>query len=164
MIHLNTRSVNDQCFINLNSTDNQKINQYQLANYRTMDYTMNPQYWFPSDHIIYDLQGIDTGKGAGMNPDLDSCLQYSEKTNLPNDRLTEKINTERYLDYLISTENFPPNHHLFLVSTSVSDEPQKKFDSQFYIRGVNCRNYCRASDEFFRSLANKNNYSRKKSK
>ena len=158
-IHNFTRSINDPQYILLDTQDNQHINQYQTQNYRTAQYTRNPKYWFPQYHAFYDLQGIDEGKGAGMNPNLDSELTRGNLVNKPDDRLTEKVTFIRYVDFLPPVVFRPTefDHNKFFVSTSISDFPQTNFNPEFDFYGVCTRHYDRLSDEYWRQLGRKSN-------
>lgn len=165
-IHQNNRSINDPGYINLDTKDNQKINQWQMKNFRTIEYTKNPHYWFPEHHTFYDLQGIDEGQGAGMNPDLDSNLTRGNWVNLPDDRLQEKVTFIRYIDYYPPMVFHPTefDNNRFFVSTSISDDPQRNFNPEFDRYGVCTRHFNRFSDEYWRKLANKSNKYRKPAK
>jgi len=161
-IHINTRSKNDFGYIGLDTADNKHINKLQTDNYRTTKYTKNPCYYFPMQHKLYDLQNITEGQGGGMQPELDSILRIGHKVNLPEDRLQEKVTFIRYIDYLPRTRSI--DHKRFLVSTSLSVDPQERFLPEFDIQGVNCRHYVRYSDEFFRDIVHKSNKYRKRAK
>lgn len=165
-INNNTRPINDPKYIQLDTQDNQKISNWQIKNYRTVQYTRNPHYLFPEYHTFYDLQGIDEGQGAGMNPNLDSELTRPNWENLPDDRLSEKVTFIRYIDYLPPIVFVPTefDHNRFFVSTSISDDPQRNFEPEFDHYGVCTRHYNRLSDEYWRRLGNKSNKYRKAAK
>lgn len=161
----NTRSINDPRFLDLDTMDNAKISSLQLANYRTKKYTKNPKYYFPFDHKLYDLQGIEDQKGPGVNPDMDSYLTMGHIVPRPIDRLAEKVKFYRYVDYLPTSIGFKwYKQPYFLVATDVSVNPQKKFNPEFDIYGVNTRHYNRSSDEYYRKMVNKSNKYRLQSK
>lgn len=162
-IVINTRPVNDPHYVALDTNDNKRINEFQIDNLRTLDYTKNPCYLFPRDHKFYDLQGIDEGKGPGMDPDLDSVLTRGHIVPLPADRLQEKVTFIRYVDFLPPI-NRPIYHNKFLVSTSIPVDPQINFEPEFDIYGVGTKNYQRLSDEYFRTVAGKSNCYRVPSK
>lgn len=165
-INNNTRSINDEKYIRLDTMDNKNISDYQVKNFRTFQYTKNPKYLFPIHHTFYDLQGIDEGQGAGMNPNLDSELTRPNWENLPDDRLSEHVTFIRYIDYLPPMVFKPTefDHNRFFVSTSISDNPQRNFEPEFDFYGVCTRHYNRLSDEYFRHMANKSNKFRKPAK
>lgn len=155
-IAINTRSINDFEYVGLDTNDNQKISQLQTDNYRTTQYTRNPCYYFPRDHKFYDLAGIDEGKGPGMDPDLDSVLTRGHMVPLPADKLQEKVNFIRYVDFLPAI-NRPIDHNRFLVSTTIPVDPQVNYNPEFDINGVNTKHYQRLSDEYYRDLAGQSN-------
>jgi hypothetical protein len=154
---LNTRSIQDKNYIKLENLDNQKISQNILQNFRTSQFTHNKQYYFPQLHTLYDLQGIYTGRGAGMNPSLDTKLRYSTQVNLPADKLSNYVTFQRYVDYLpskqISYAKF--NTNTFLLATTVSNDPQRYFSSEFDRIGINTHHYLRLSDKTWKNFNNK---------
>lgn len=155
----NTRPINDYKYVALDSIDNYRVNDYRLQNYRTERTTKNPNYIsMHGNHKQYDMQGIMEGQGGGMNPDLDSYLTRGNWVNVSNDNLVEQVGFVRYIDFLpptiIPTEFC---HEQFLVSTSISDDPQKNFEPEFDQYGIQCRNYQRYSDEYWRKMANATN-------
>ena len=160
-----TRSINDPEYVQLSAKDNQQIHNYQVLNYRVPKYTRNPGYRYPNtyptthtaERIFYDLEGINDGQGAGMNPDVDSELTRGNWVNLPSDRLTEKVGFIRHIDILPPV--FLPEyaHKNFLVSTTISVNPQENFNPEFYLPGVCTRHYQRPADEYFRTIAHKSN-------
>lgn len=166
-INANTRPINDFKYIQLSGNDNYKINQLQMANYRLPQYTGNTSYLYrptrnkygkySQEHTLYDLQGIDDGQGAGMNPDLDSELTRGNMVNLPEDRLVEKVTYSRHVDILPPVLIPEFLHHKFLVATTISHNPQDNFEPEFDIYGVCCRHYERPSDEYFRTIGKKSN-------
>ena len=163
IINRNTRPINDFRYVGLQTQDSKRESDYKVKNYRTTEYTRNPQYHFPIQHTMYDLQNIDEGKGPGMNPNLDSALQRAHFQDKPADRLQEAVSYIRYIDFL-PCETLPIDHNKFLVATSLSTDPQHSFNPEFYRPGVCARNYGRFSDEYFRKYANKSNKYRLPSK
>lgn len=157
LIQLHTRSNMDPNYVILDTLDNKKASNWQTSNYRTLEYTKNPNYRFPQYHKLYDLQNITEGLGPGMNPDLDSDLTHGNIVNLPNDRLSEHITFVRYADFLPVCQVPEFNQNAFLVSTSTSVDPQRRFNPEFNRYGVNTRNYNRFSDEHYRTIAGKTN-------
>jgi hypothetical protein len=157
----NTRSINDRKYIILDTQDNARINKFQTDNFRTTKYTKNPKYYYLPNHQIYYLQSISEGQGAGMNADLDSSLTRGDVINLPDDRLTEKVTYIRHVDILppkiTYSKTYEFDHNKFLVSTTISDDPQREFNPEFHMGGVNTTNYIRPSDEYWRNYAKKSN-------
>ena len=154
----NTGTLNDSDNILLHNQTNRRQSDYTLHNFRTPEYTKNPEYLYPQFHRLYDLQNVTEGQGAGMNPNLDSSLRHSEFTNLPDDRLNSRLTMIRYIDFLpphIAGTEF--DHSRFLVSTSISDNPQRMYNPLFFQPGVSARNYSRPSDECLRAIAQKMN-------
>ncbi len=158
-IFINTRSINDYDYVGLDTRDNKRISEFETANYRTQEFTRNPNYLFPFDHTFYDLQAIDEGKGPGMNPDLDSRLTRGNVVVRPPDRLAASVNFIRYVDFLPPIET-PIDHNKFFVSTSLSTDPQRKFSPTFFRPGVNSKHFHRMTDEFYRDIAHHSNATR----
>ena len=162
-VQANTRSQNDFEYVKLSANDNYRINKFQLSNYRLPQYTRNPHYLYPNTngpaelHTFYDIHAIDEGQGAGMNPDLDSHLTRGNMVNLPEDRLVEKVTYSRHVDILPPVILPEFLHYKFLVSTTISHNPQENFNPEFDIYGVCARHYQRPSDEYFRTIGNKSN-------
>jgi len=118
-------------------------------NYRTTQYTKNPDYLFKRDQV-YDLQGIHDGKGAGRNVMVDDQLTRGNTEPRPNDKLAEKVGFIRRVDFLPSKHK-QITHNKFFVSTTLSSRPQTSFCPQMDLKGVNCRHYNRKTDKYFKN-------------
>lgn len=161
----NTRPNNDFAYIMLHHEDNMRRSDLHLQNYRHVAFTRNPDYYFPDNHKLYDLQNINDGKGAGNNPNLDSALQRVHIQTKPADKLSEAVEYVRYVDFLpVNTIEPEWDHDRFLVSTTIPIDPQNRIQPQFDFYGVNCRNYNRMSDVYYRKLGDQNSKFRKRSK
>ncbi len=157
-IFIDTSTLNDDGYSQLSTKDNQKRSKLALDNYRTVEFTKNPKYLFPFDHVFYDLQAIDEGKGPGMNVDLDTKMTRGNFVVKPAEKLQEKVNFIRYVDFL-PPKNIPIDHKKFLVSTSLSIDPQRKFNPVFHRQGIQTNHFNRLTDEFYRDIVHKpNNY------
>lgn len=164
-INMHTRSIMDSPFITLNTRDSFKVNKYQTTNLRTDKYTQNPKYYFPNNHKQYDLQGINDAQGAGMNIDLDSYMTRSNWVNKPKDNLVEEVKLIRYIDFLpLTVQPSEFCHDRFLVSTSISIDPQRRFEPEFDQYGVNTKHFQRYTDEYWRKQGNASNKYRKPAK
>lgn len=141
-------------YIKVDTEDNKIINYLQTKNYRTTNYTQNPDYLFKKD-AIYDLQGIHDGKGPGRNVSLDDKMTRSNLSAKPQDRLSEAVTFIRRVDFL-PKKTKSINNSKFLVSTSLRSRPQSSFCPQFDTYGVSCRDYGRKTGLYF-----KNAYQRK---
>jgi hypothetical protein len=121
---------------------------YRVTNHRTTEYTKNPNYMFKKDEL-YDLQGIDDGKGPGKNILVDDKLTRGNWEPRPDDKLNEKVTFIRYVDFLPEKDK-NIDHDQFLVSTSLPKKPQTQFCPQFDKYGINTRNYQRKQDLYFK--------------
>jgi len=157
VIFQNTDLLNDNKYVHLEADDNKYVSNWQIDNLRTYKYTKNPNYYFPVHHKLYDLQNIDEGKGPGQNPDVDSQLTRGNVVNLPEDRLQEKVTFVRYIDFLPNKTIPLTKNNKFLMSTSISVDPQKNYNPEFNICGVNTKHFNRLSDEHYRKIVNKSN-------
>lgn len=136
-------------YINVDTQDNKNINYWQTKNYRTTEYTNNPNYLFSKDQI-YDLQGINDGKGPGRNIMVDDKLTRGNTEPRPNDRLAEKVSFIRRIDFL-PAKHKKITHNKFLVSTTLSSRPQTSFNPGYDIYGVNCRHFQRKNDLYYKN-------------
>lgn len=136
--------------------DTQFNNHYAklaIDNYRLQKYTHNKNYLFKKDQL-YDLIDINDGKGPGKNPDVDSTLTRGNFITKPIDKLAEKTNWERQRKEILNTVT-PRNeyyHNDFLVSTTISDNPEVNFNPGLRLRGINTRHYVRKDDDYYRNL------------
>jgi len=150
----NTGLQAERGYIRRDTLDNKKSSGLQTKNYRTTQYTKNPTYRFKQDQV-YDLQGIHDGKGPGRNVMIDDKLTRGNMEPRPNDKLQEKVTTIRYVDFL-PVHHKKIHHDRFLVSTTLSTQPQTSFCPQWDRQGINCRHFNRKTDLHF-----KNKYQRK---
>lgn len=144
----NTGLQAEKNYIKRDTLDNKKSSHLQTKNYRTTQYTQNPDYLFKKDNY-YDLQGIHDGKGPGRNVAADDKLTRGNMVPKPNDRLAEHVTFIRRIDWL------PPkdkkiSHNKFLVSTTLKSKPQTSFCPQWNTYGINTRHYNRKPDSYFR--------------
>jgi hypothetical protein len=144
----------EHSYIEQDTLDNINQSFHQMKNYRTPQYTNNNNYHFKKDQL-YDLQGIHDGKGAGRNVMVDDKLTRGNLEPRPNDKLNEHVSFIRYVDFLPNKDININKPKSFLMSTTVSAEPQKRFCPTFDVYGVNTRHYNRRSEKYF-----KNKYAR----
>ena len=132
---------------------NEPHSQWLIDNYRTTEYTKNPNYLFKKDEL-YDLIGINNGKGPGKKPDNDSNLTRSNLQNKPYGKLADKSSwykqRKEFLDIPITSDEI--DHDKFLVSTTISDDPQDNFWPSFEVHGINTRHYARKSELYYKKL------------
>jgi hypothetical protein len=152
--NINTGLQAEKGYIRTDTQDNKKSSYLQTKNYRTTQYTKNPQYLFKKDQY-YDLQGIHDGKGPGRNVIVDDKLTRGNMVPKPNDRLSEHVTFIRRVDFL-PLKDRTMHHDKFLVNTSLSVKPQTKFCPQFDIYGINCRHYNRKVDLYFKNKYQRN--------
>jgi len=144
------RTINDCDYINLQNCDNIKSSGYVLSNYRNdIYYNQNPlyRYQYPGLSTQYDLQGINEGKGAGMNPSIDSSLIHGNYVTKPPDKLNESSkNMELHFGlYPCVSDNIQ-----FLMSIGTPRIlPQSGYNPYFNIAGVNTRHHGRLPDGYF---------------
>lgn len=149
-IYKNTNLPTDPDFIKTDVAENKQYGDYSVKNYRKAQYTKNPNYVSKVNHTFYDRLGIHDGKGAGRNVDADDMLTRGELTNKPADRLQEKVNEIRYYDYMpVERKNFINNE--FLVSTTLSIEPQKGYNPSFEIYGRSTTHFNRKSEQYYKN-------------
>ena len=126
-------------------------------NYRTIQFTNNPNYYFKKDQV-YDLIGINDGKGPGKNPMNDSDLTRGNYQDKPYGKLADKTSwydqRREFLDIKITNDEI--EHDNFLVSTTISDKPQKNFWPSFETHGINTRHYSRKSELYYKKLSKQN--------
>ena len=139
----------EKAYIRTDTKDNQNQNYLQTKNYRTTQYTQNPKYLFKRDQV-YDLQGINDGKGPAMNIMVDDQLTRGNLSAKPNDRLAEQVTFIRHVNFL-PRKTKTIQHDKFLVSTTLSSKPQTSFMPQFDTCGINCRHYNRKVDKYWRN-------------
>ncbi len=153
LININTRSINDRDYVALDACDSNRQLAYNILNYRLQQTTRNPCYLFPRDHTQYDLQNITEGQGAGMNPNLDSKLTRAHPVPRPADRLAERVGLNYHFEYLPCHQINEFDHQAFLVSTTISDNPQAGYNPNFEIHGIGTRNYGRLPETYIKSYA-----------
>ncbi len=150
----NTGLQAERGYIRRDTLDNKKGSNLQIKNYRTTKYTKNPKYLFKSDQI-YDLEGITNGYGPGKNIMVDDKLTRGNMEPKPNDRLAEKVTLIRHVDFL-PIRHKQIYHDKFLVSTTLSTQPQTSFCPQWDRTGLNCRHYNRKTDNYFKNKYQRN--------
>ena len=171
---MNTRLRNDLNYVSLHAKDNQNCSNLNLQNYRTFKFTKNPNYIYKTPyfwmHKFRDIQAIDDGEGPSgdkhRHVDIDSDLIHSNWEVKPDDKLASKSNFIRQIDFLpygYINEFTNPINRSFLITTSISDNPQQNFQPDFKSSAVSSRNYNRWSDEYYRKKGNKSNHFRKQS-
>ena len=148
-IYANSGLQAEEAYIKVDTQDNKNINFLQTSNYRTVKYTKNPNYHFKRDQV-YDLQGIHDGYGAGRNVEVDDKLTRGNLVSKPNDRLAEQIGFIRRIDFLPARHR-KISHNKFLVSTTLKSRPQTSFNPGYDTYGVNCRNYKRKSELYYKN-------------
>jgi len=136
---------NDRDYKNVDNEMNKKYLSYQNKNHR---YRENVDYKSKVNEI-YNFQGISDGKGPGKNILADDNLTRGNFHVKPLDKLAESLDYERYTyPNLQKCSDF--NEKSFLISTSQSCNPQKKYNPIFEIQGISDRNYNRKSDNFYK--------------
>ena len=151
IIFKQTRTNDDPGCLVTRNKQNVDMSNYLVQNYRTKSYTHNPKYLFNASenncgkqlHTQYDLQNVDEGQGAGMNPCLDSHLRFSQPSVLPADRLSTHVRFVRYIDWLPVYESKELEQNRFIVGTTIPKNPQKNYNPDFDIQGITCRDYAR---------------------
>jgi len=147
----NTRPIMDERYVKLDTNDNAHSSRLQLENYRQQQYTQNPQYLFKKDQV-YDLQGISDGYSApSKRIDIDSELRQSNFAAKPIDKLNTKVTYIRRAGFLPKNES-DIHHNKFLVSTTLSQNPQVYYNPNFEIYGQTARDYGRLPSEFYRQF------------
>jgi len=145
----NTNLPTDPDFIKTDVVENNLFADYTVTNYRKTEFTKNPNYVSKVNHPFYDRLGISDGKGPGRNVMLDDKLTRGEYTDKPADKLNEKVNEIRRYQFLPNrNENFADRK--FLVTTSLSRDPQKGFDPGFEIYGKSTRHFNRKPEHYYK--------------
>jgi len=137
-INQSTDLYSEKCFQNTQNKANNNFSKYQNTNYR---YKENNQY-NSKINKIYNYQGINDGKGAGKNIDVDDKLTRGNFHIKPLDKLSEHITYERYVNPNLH-KCIDNNHNNFLTSTNLSCQPQNNFNGSFNIQGITTSNYGR---------------------
>lgn len=149
----NTRPVMDNRYVKLDTNDNAHSSKLQLENYRQQQYTNNPNFLFQKDQY-YDLQGINDGYGIPQQRiDTDSELRQSNMVSKPIDKLNTKVTYIRRAGFLPANES-TIFHDKFLVSSTLSQNPQVGYNPNFEIYGQTARDYGRLPSEFYRKFQN----------
>jgi len=145
----NTRPGMDNKYVKLDTQDNSHSSRLQLENYRQQEYTQNPEYLFKKDQV-YDLQGIEDGYGIPKQRiDIDSELRQSNMVPKPIDKLNTKVTYIRRAGFLPKNEA-SIQHNKFLVSTTLSQNPQVNYNPSFAIYGQTTRDFARLPSDFYR--------------
>lgn len=138
-------------FITTEVVYNRNHSNYNVKNYRQVNTTKNPDYKFQKDSV-YELQGVEDGKGPGMNITVDDRLTRGNMVNKPSDRLVEKTNTfHRTRDFY--PKDYDIFHNKFLVSTTLARKPQTMNEPIFERYGKSTRHWNRKSEDFFKKYS-----------
>lgn len=138
-------------FITTEVVYNRNYSNYLVKNYRQVNTTKNPDYRFRKD-TVYELQGIEDGKGPGMNINIDDKLTRRNLTSKPIDRLAEATNTfYRTRDFF--PKDYDIYHNQFLVSTTLAKKPQTMNDPVFERYGKSTRHWNRKPEDFFKKYS-----------
>lgn len=136
-INQSTDLYSEKCFQKTQSDANNTFSKYQNTNYRNTNNHSNSKI-----NAIYLYQGINDGKGAGQNVNVDDELTRGNFHTKPLDKLAEHVTYERYVNPNLH-KCVDNNHKSFLTSTNLSCNPQQNFKGAFDIQGISTSNYGR---------------------